>query len=101
MGKLASDRIINLKLYYTVNENVVLIFLLLGYIRQRNGETQNRLKYLYETIFLSMCRLFIYSLETETIRILVLISRYDVLVTSGQCVSGIMEYNMTFLYRGI
>ena len=40
MGKLASDRIINLKLYYAVNENVVLIFLLLGYIRQRNGETK-------------------------------------------------------------
>ena len=44
MGKLASDRIINLKLYYsyTVNENVVLIFLLLGYIRQRNGETKKK-----------------------------------------------------------
>ena len=50
MGKLASDRIINLKLYYTVNENVVLIFLLLGYIRERNGETKKRLKYLYETV---------------------------------------------------
>ena len=50
MGKLASDRIINLKLYYTVNENVVLIFLLLGYIRRGNCETKNRLKYLYETL---------------------------------------------------
>ena len=38
MGKLARDRLINLKLNFTFNENVVLIFLLLGYIRQRNGE---------------------------------------------------------------
>ena len=50
MGKLASDRIINLKLYCTVNENIGLIFLLLGYIRQKNGETKSRLKYLYETV---------------------------------------------------
>ena len=42
MGKHASDRIINLKLYCTVNENVVLIFLLLGYIRQKNGEINQR-----------------------------------------------------------
>ena len=35
MGNLASDRIINLNLYCTVNGNVALISLLLGYIRQK------------------------------------------------------------------
>ena len=35
MGQLAGDKIINLKFYCTVIENVVLIyFLLIGYIRQ-------------------------------------------------------------------
>ena len=67
MGKLASDRIINLKLYYTVNENVVLIFLLLGYIRQRNGETKKRLKYLYETV-LHLCRVLAGIYEHKTTR---------------------------------
>ena len=65
MGKLASDRIINLKLYYTVNENVVLIFLLLGYIRQRNGGTKNGLKYLYETV-LHLCRVLAGIYEHKT-----------------------------------
>ena len=56
MGKLASDRIINLKLYCTVNENVVLIFLLLGYMNQtKNGGTKSTLKYLFETV-LYFCR---------------------------------------------
>ena len=50
MGNLESDRKINLNLYCTVNETVVLIFLLLGYIRKKNGETKSRLKYLYETV---------------------------------------------------
>ena len=67
MGKLARDRIINLKLYYTVNENVVLIFLLLGYIRQRNGETKNRLKYLYGTV-LHRCRVLAGIYEDKTTR---------------------------------
>ena len=64
MSKLARDRIINLKLYYTVNENVVLIFLLFGYIRQRNGETKNRLKYLYETV-LHRCRVWPVSMNIK------------------------------------
>ena len=56
MGKLASDKIINLKLYCTVNGNVVLIFLLLGYMNQtKNVGTKSALKYLYE-IVLHFCR---------------------------------------------
>ena len=45
LGKLASDTIINLNLYFTVNENIVLIFLLIGYTKQltkqRNGKTKS------------------------------------------------------------
>ena len=34
LGKLASDRIMNLNLNCTLHKNVVLIFLLIGYIKQ-------------------------------------------------------------------
>ena len=66
MVKLASDKIINRKLYCTGNENVVLIFLLLDYMNQtKNGGTKSTLKYLYETV-LHFCRVLAGSYRHKT-----------------------------------
>ena len=52
LDKLATNRIINLKIYCTVNENVAQIFLLIGcskqLIKQTNGKTKSTMKYLYK-----------------------------------------------------
>ena len=54
LDKLATNRIINLKIYCTVNENVAQIFFLIGcskqLTKQINGKTKSTMKYLYKAL---------------------------------------------------
>ena len=54
MCKLAGNRIINLKIHCTVNENVALNFLLTDYVKQltkqTNGKTKSTMIYMYKIL---------------------------------------------------
>ena len=44
LGKLASDRMIYLKVFCTVNENFELIFLSIGYIKQNKQMVEQKVQ---------------------------------------------------------